>query len=110
MKGSRAVVEKGFTRTTNGSEAVGPKGPAKAAEAPEKGEAVKKGGLGKAERRFPSGSLGVYLVSAGKLFFLSLSLSSKVRCPVRRVTRLIFRDLVLLGFLSGNALTRPGRG
>lgn len=30
MKGSRAVVEKGFTRTTDGSEVVGPKGPAKA--------------------------------------------------------------------------------
>lgn len=33
MKGSKAVGEKGFTRTTNGSEIVGPKGPAKAEQA-----------------------------------------------------------------------------
>lgn len=87
MKGSRAVVGKGFTRTTNGSEAVGPKGPAKAAEVPPYGETVKKGENGRRRSR------------AGRLF-LPLFASFEARCPARRVTRLIFRDLVLLGLIT----------
>jgi len=51
MKGSRAVVGKGFTRTTNGSEVVGPKGLAKAFEVPERGRRLKERDFVKGEFR-----------------------------------------------------------
>lgn len=100
MKGSRAVVGKGFTRTTDGSEVVGPKGLAKASKALETGgRRDGRGGdegKGKTELFFPSGNPGS---------------RSNQGCLARRVTRLIFRDPATQGEKPRAVTrTRHGRG